>query len=137
MTFDRNKVWKDDVTLWSDSLKKYPMSFRIQNNLATAYVQSGETHLAEKAFLQSIKLNPGKAEAKINLAILYLNQGRLEEALRVIKDIDLKELRGPFVFFNLGVIYAKQGDLTKAIDFYQPRKTQTTPMRTSTWVWSI
>jgi protein O-mannosyl-transferase len=119
LTFVRNEVWKDDVTLWSDSLSKYPSSFRIQNNLATAYASSGQVDLAEAAFRESIRLGSDKPDAKINLALLCLNQGRQEEAVRWIKDIDLKNVRGAYLFFNLGVIYAKNGSLGKAIEAYQ------------------
>jgi Tfp pilus assembly protein PilF len=119
MTFARNRVWKDDITLWSDSLRKYPNSFRIQNNLATAYVNSGQVDLAEAAFQESIKLNPDKPETRINLALLCLNQGRLQDALHWIDGIDPASVRGPLGFFNLGVIYAKEGNLSKAIAAYQ------------------
>jgi Tfp pilus assembly protein PilF len=119
MTFKRNEVWKDDVTIWADSLKKYPLSFRVQNNLATAYANSGQIDLAEAAFRESIRLKPDKPDAKINLAILCLNQGRTGEASRWVEDIDPKDLRGPYAFFNLGVIYAKEGNLNKAIECYQ------------------
>jgi tetratricopeptide (TPR) repeat protein len=119
MTFVRNEVWKDDITLWSDSLRKYPNSFRIQNNVATAYANNGQLDLAEAAFRESARLKPDKPDTKVNLALLCLNQGRLEEALQWVEGIDQRNLRGPLVFFNLGVIYMKQGDLSKAIEFYQ------------------
>jgi tetratricopeptide (TPR) repeat protein len=53
------------------------------------------------------------------LALLCLRQGRLEEALHWVENIDPKDLRGPYLFFNLGVIYAKRGNLIKAIEYYQ------------------
>ena len=119
MTYERNKVWQDDATLWLDALEKYPSSFRVQNNLATAYAQSDRLDLAEGAFRESIRLNPKGLEAKVNLALLCLNQGRLNEAVRWAQEIDPKDVRDPYVFFNLGVIYAKQGNLDKARESYQ------------------
>src|SRR5437773_6776696 len=119
MTYERNKVWQDDATLWLDALEKYPSSFRVQNNLATAYAQSDRPDLAEGAFRESIRLNPKGLEAKVNLALLCLNQGRLNEAVLWAQEIDPKDVRDPYVFFNLGVIYAKQGNLAKARESYQ------------------
>ena len=119
MTYERNKVWQDDTTLWLDALEKYPSSFRIQNNLATAHTQSGRMDLAESAFRESIRLNPRGIEARVNLAVLCLNQGRLSEAVLWVQDVDSKDVKDPYVFFNLGVIYAKEGNLARATESYR------------------
>jgi protein O-mannosyl-transferase len=118
--YARNNVWKDDVTLWQDNVEKYPQSYRAQNNLGTAYVANGETELAEKAFRESIRLNPNFSGARINLALLYLREGRSREAIASVEGMEEDDLNlPPDVYFNLGVIYAKRGDLEKAIKNYR------------------
>jgi protein O-mannosyl-transferase len=119
-TYTRNEVWKDDVTLWQDNVEKYPQSYRAQNNLGTAFVAEGQTELAEKAFEESIRLNPNFSGARINLALLYLKEGRSQEAIESVEGMEEDNLDlPPDVYFNLGVVYAKRGQLQKAIKNYR------------------
>ena len=119
-SFTRNNAWKDDVTLWQDNAEKYPQSYRVQNNLGTACMASGETGLAEKAFQESIRLNPNFPGARINLALLYLREGRSQEAIEMAKGMEEDNLDLPSdIYFNLGVLYAKRGELEKAIKNYR------------------
>lgn len=41
-TFQRNRIWKDDITLWSDALRKSPRSMEVYTSLAIAYRRAGE-----------------------------------------------------------------------------------------------
>jgi tetratricopeptide (TPR) repeat protein len=76
--------------------------------------------LAEKAFRESIRLNPNYSGARINLALLYLREGRTQEAIEAVKGMEEDNLDlPPDIYFNLGVLYAKRGELEKAIKNYR------------------
>ncbi|MCI0423295.1 MAG: tetratricopeptide repeat protein [Acidobacteria bacterium] len=118
-TVERNRVWSDDVTLWTDNLQKYPNSARVLNNLGTAQAAAGQTLLAEELFRKALTLKPEFTEVRSNLALIELERGNLKQALHWLEGIkDTKQI-GAAVFFNMGVIYAKQGNFDKAIECYR------------------
>ena len=53
---------------------------RIQNLLGIVADHDGDYALAEEKYKRSLELNPNAVDSSINLAELYLKQGRLEEA---------------------------------------------------------
>ncbi len=118
LTFNRNKVWEDDFTLWQDNLTKYPQSHRVQNNFGVACGERGDSQLAEIAFLEALRLKPDFDEARSNLALLCLNSGRDGEALKWAEEVHQRNL-SPFAEFNLGIVYSKLGDYPKSILCYQ------------------
>lgn len=126
LSFARNEDWKDEITLWADNSRKYPMSFRALNNLGSAYAKAGRTTEAEEALKRALEVGPHYPPARANLGLLYLNQGRTREAVSVIRDFSefspTQTMRlsnfGAEVYFNFGVIYAKAEMLDLAIFHY-------------------
>ncbi len=118
LTFNRNKVWQDDFTLWQDNLTKYPQSPRVQNNFGVACTEKGNFQLAEVAFLEAIRLKPNFDEARSNLALLCLHPGRNREALKWAEEVR-KTILSADASFNLGTVYSKLGDYPKAIKYYR------------------
>jgi len=84
-TFERNAVWADDLSLWSDAAAKSPDKSRPHNNLGTALEERGRTSEAEERFLTALRLDPENAEASYNLGRLRLTQGRYLEALPLLR----------------------------------------------------
>lgn len=116
----RNQAWKDEISLWLDNAQKYPASFRAWNNLGTAYVKSGEVSLAEDAFRKALELAPEYPPARVNLAILWKDVGRLDEAYSLIESFRETKI-GTFsaeVYYNMGAIFASKGVLDSAIFHY-------------------
>src|SRR5262249_14508569 len=54
VTHARNRVWRDELALWSDSVAKSPGSARAQNNLGLALEAAGRLPEAERAFRAAI-----------------------------------------------------------------------------------
>src|SRR3989304_1204453 len=55
-SFKKNFVWKDELTLWEDVVKKNPDKERGHNNLGIAYYELGRMDEAIKEYQQAIKL---------------------------------------------------------------------------------
>ena len=121
LTFQRNRVWKDEVSLWENNLQRYPGSVRVLTNLSSAYIKAGKPYLAEQTMTRAFKTDPSYLEARTNLALFYLGQNKVDEAVSLIDAVPMprREMVGSTIFFNFGVIYAKAGQLQKAIDHYR------------------
>lgn len=126
LSWSRNQAWRDEVTLWSDNASKYPNSVRSWTNLGSAYIQTGQAGLAQDAFRRAFEADSDYPLARANLGLALLNQGRIEDALAVIRDFSEIPKPGarpvPYftaeVYFNFGVIYAKAGMIEEAISHY-------------------
>ena len=120
LSFRRSQVWLNEISLWSDNVQKYPASFRSWNNLGTAYVKSGQASLAEAAFKRALDREPEYPPARVNLAILWKDGGRLEEAYSLVENFREKKI-GTFsaeIYYNMGAIFASKGAVDWAIFHY-------------------
>ena len=123
LTYQRNKVWKDEVTLWNDAVGKSPHKARPYNNLGFAYYIQGNFIQAISDYNKAIEIDPNLAETYVGRGLIYANQGNLPQAIsdynRAI-DInpayaDAYNNRGIF-YFHLGNFTHAISDLTKAIE---------------------
>jgi len=80
-TYTRNKVWKDEITLNLDCLKKSPNKMRVHHNLAYAYEMHWELEKAIQHYRRAIELNPNNIESRMNLATILARKGRYQEAI--------------------------------------------------------
>jgi tetratricopeptide (TPR) repeat protein len=114
-TYERNTIWNDDVTLWSDTVKKSPQKVRAHNNLGNALRRQGKNEEAIIHFNKALQLNPAYAKAHNNLGTALASQGKTDEA---IKHFGIALYINPgyaAAHSNLGVALAGRGELQKAI----------------------
>ena len=67
-TWQRNEVWRTNISLWKDTVEKSPGKFRVWNNLGDAYAKSGNCEEAVRCFKKTIVLEPLCWAAHVNLA---------------------------------------------------------------------
>ena len=73
-TYQRNLLYRDEVSLWSDTVQKSPDKARPRNNLGHAYAMQGDWERAIEEFRTAVQLDPDYALAKKNLRDAYLHQ---------------------------------------------------------------
>ncbi len=74
----------------------------------------GDLKGAEEEFKKALKLNPGKPELYVNLAIIRMKQEKWNEAEKFLKKaLKIKPLMGE-AHLDLGVVYLKLGKLKEA-----------------------
>ena len=85
---ERNHVWKDDLSLWSDIVKKSSYKARPYNNLARAhsnlglaYSRQGQKGMAIAQHKQALEVNPYFVDAHNNLGVCYFDKGRIDKAI--------------------------------------------------------
>ncbi|OGL41021.1 MAG: hypothetical protein A2043_01930 [Candidatus Schekmanbacteria bacterium GWA2_38_9] len=119
LTFSRNTVWKDGLTLWLDTIKKSPEDCLVHNNLGTIYIDKGDHEKGLKHIKEALEINPYYWDAHFNLATIYSKKGKYEQALKELKTV--LELNPNFfrAYINAGNIYRQIGATDKAIEAYK------------------
>ncbi|HZH55221.1 MAG TPA: hypothetical protein VFD72_06180, partial [Sphingobacteriaceae bacterium] len=77
---ERNKVWRNDLSLWKDVTEKSPGNGRGFMNYGLALMARGEFAAAEENFLQAQSRNPDYSLVYINLGILKNAMGEASTA---------------------------------------------------------
>ncbi len=89
ISHQRTKVWKNNITLWSDVIKKYPDHRLAYCNRASSYYESGKFDSALLDCNQCIRINPDLHESYNNRGLANLassnNQTALEDFSRAIE----------------------------------------------------
>jgi protein O-mannosyl-transferase len=118
LTYRRNFIWKDELTLWNDVVRKSPHKARPYNSRGLAYQNQGDFSQAISDYNQALQINPNYAKAYNNRGNIYYNQGNLSQAL---SDCDQAIKINPNyakAYSNRGDIYYDQGNLGQAISDY-------------------
>lgn len=82
VTRARNKVWRTEESLWTDTVAKSPHNGRAWMNLGVAKMAKGEFQEAETCFQLARIWAPSYSLVYVNLGILYSAESRGEEAER-------------------------------------------------------
>jgi len=118
LTFQRNKVWRDEITLFNDTVQKSPHKARPYSSLGVAYIDQGNFTRALFDLNKVIAIDPSFRHAYFNRGAFYEMQGDLA---RAISDYDQAIKINPMdaeAYFNRGNIYNKQNDPARAVSDY-------------------
>lgn len=113
-SFKRSLVWKDDLTLWQDTVVKSPSSKYAHYNLALAYREKGDVNKAITDFEEAIRLDPAYEDAHYNLAWVYDYAGDHDRAIAHYRDTIRLNPASADAYFNIGLIYRKEGLFNEA-----------------------
>ncbi len=114
LTFERNKVWQDEIVFWEDVVRKSPHKSRPYDNLAQSYLAAGNSEKAVENLHKALAINPHNAATYTNLGVAYLGLGNNEEALRQF-DRALRILSDSgWAWNNRGVVFLNLGNETEA-----------------------
>jgi protein O-mannosyl-transferase len=127
-TFQRNRVWATEATLWTDTVTKSPNLSRPWNNLASVYIRQNEPRRAVAALVNSYNLSPGNIATCRNLALALDRLGSYDGRFR--SGADLLDGQGRVrpdrmtewygvVLNNLGLAAEVLGNRQAAIDRFR------------------
>ena len=85
MTFARNRIWMDEIALWTDTVEKSPGKARPHNNLGYLFNQDKQYEKARRTLSRAIEVFPDYPEAMVNLAISYKNLDDLSQAEEICR----------------------------------------------------
>ncbi len=118
-TVQRNAVWADPVTLWTDVVKKSPQKVRPHNNLSSLYIDGNQVPLALRHAGEAVRLDPENADARFNMGSALLRGGRMDEAEASFEEALRIDPEYAKAHTNLGGIRFHQGDVDRALDHWQ------------------
>lgn len=122
-TFQRNKVWNDELLLWEDTSKKSPDKSRVLNNLATSYISCGLPEEAAAPLLRAVEKQPGATDNLNNLGALLdqlpMYRGRYTNGRQYLyagTRVNMRFLNNWFANTqnNLGLVYEHLGNKVSA-----------------------
>jgi len=118
-TIDRNRDWKDGMTLWGATVKTVPRCARAQNNLGFYYLNRKQYPEAMTHLTAATGIKPGYAEPYNNLGLVFSALGDQSRAIAsFIKAFKLNhQYYDPL--YNLANALERQGSYNSAIWFYE------------------
>lgn len=88
-------------------------------NLGQMYAQLKLPDRAMEMYRKALEQNPGDRDALVNLGVLLLQQGRVDESIAVLEQARVVDDRFAPTFFNLGLAYEKAGRRSDAMEAYR------------------
>ena len=117
-SWERNKVWSNDITLWSDNVKKSPQKARPHYNLGRALSAQGRIDEAIEHYLTALKINPNFAKAHNNLGRALREKGQKINAIdQYVIALKINPNMAS-AHYNLGNALSDQGKQAEAIEHY-------------------
>lgn len=118
MTYERNEIWKDDFSLWNDSVSKSPNKARALNNRGIAFFEKQMNYQALKDYNKVISLQPNYAVAYYNRGNIFKNEKQLQKAIIEYNkaiELDPNHFRA---YNNRGAVFKDQKKLQSALEDY-------------------
>ncbi|MEW6570845.1 MAG: tetratricopeptide repeat protein [Nitrospirota bacterium] len=94
LTFSRNHVWRDSVTLWEDTIKKSPSNLRAMIAMGNTYLRLSDAEGAERYYRKAVQIGSRDkrmqffSDAAYSLGMVYLFKGDLGKAKELIDKLD-------------------------------------------------
>jgi|JI8StandDraft_1071087.scaffolds.fasta_scaffold32174_2 tetratricopeptide (TPR) repeat protein len=118
-SWTRTAVWKDSVTLWTDTIARFPNRIAIaHDNLGLALADRGKIEEAIAQHREAIRLNGNYSKAHNNLGAVLAPLGRLDEAIAEYRKALALDARNADAHNNLGAALATQNKFDEAIRHY-------------------
>lgn len=118
-TVQRNMVWKNELSLWLDAVKKEPGGATPHSQLGVAYTDLGDVAKALEQFQIALRINPDFPDPYANIGLLYYKMNQVDKAIEYFhKALQLKPA-SPETHNNIGLAYASLGKLDQAVASFQ------------------
>ena len=114
-TYERNSVWGDNVTLWTDCVEKSPGKARPHYNLGYALASRENLKEATIQYFEALQIKPDYADAHYNLGNALVKQGRTAEAIEHYTKTLQIDKDYVNAYSNLGYALIDQGKIDEAI----------------------
>ena len=115
LTYIRNFIWQDELTLWSDVMRKSPNKARPYNNRGVAYDKLGNFIQAVSDYNEAIARDPNSANAYNNRGVTCGKQGNSVQAISDYSKAIAINPNYANAYNNRGVTHYNQGNFIQSI----------------------
>lgn len=124
-TFTRNTIWKNDYTLWSDTINKTPQNIRVRNNIGNAYYERGSSEYSNNDYNAAIQylnsaiaINPSDTRSYNLRGVIYHLKGENDKAINNYNMAMAFNPNDAVFYNNRGLAYHSKGEYEKALRDY-------------------
>ncbi len=113
LSYGRNKVWSDPVTLWQDTAAKSPNKSRPHFQLAFAYYSQGQCDEASREYQRASEVSKPDAALYVDWALAEDCARRPQKALDLLQKAAAIE-KTAHIYSQIGMLHAKQNQRAEA-----------------------
>ena len=117
-TVERNRDWRDGMTLWGSVLKRTPECARAHDNMGTEYFKRKEYASALSHYQWAVRIRPDHAIFHNNLGMAYGALGDIENARKAFEKAIMLNPQLAKSYVSLGMIFCIKKDYEKAVHFF-------------------
>jgi tetratricopeptide (TPR) repeat protein len=117
-TYQRNQIWQDPVTFWTDCVTKSPNKWRPQHNLGVALYAAGDITGAISQYETAIRIDPDHSISYNTLGSALLKQGKTDEAVKNFRRALAINPNFVDAYNNLGSALLDQGKIDEALQCF-------------------
>lgn len=110
----RNRDWRDDLTLYTQTLRLEPGAYWIRNNLGMVYWDRGDASAAEREWREALREAPSAGVVCDNLGLLETARKHYPEAVDYLDRAIQIDPQDTVAHRSLGVAYHEMGRSTDA-----------------------
>lgn len=115
LTYQRNKIWKDDITLWSDNILKAPNKARPYGNRGIAYAKLKLWDKAIADYSKAIELYPNYGTTLYNRGMAYWTLKLYDKAIADYSRAIEVNRKNANAYYNRSAVYAALQQWDKTI----------------------
>ena len=116
LVYQRGAVWKDELSLWEDAVRKAPLMYRTHMHLGGALERQGRAQEALSRYRRAVELGPEVVEAHYNLGNALRVLESAEEAMAAYeRSLELDSGFAPSLI-NLSSMQLERGNLERTED---------------------
>ncbi len=119
LTVNRNRVWKNDKTVFHDAVSKSLTRMRSNHNLGSAQLAESNPGAAMRSFQRALIGDPGDWADRYNLGKIYFQAGKDAEAWELFEETARLNPGYAKAQDALGICLERKGDWEGAVRQYQ------------------
>lgn len=119
LTHLRNQDYRDELTIWADTVSKRPDNPRAHCNYGVFLGNRGQMQQARTHFTRAVELRPRYIDAWCNLGRILIDLGRPDDAIIAANCAMQLAPQYARAHFTMGLALASKGDAAGAIPYYR------------------
>ena len=127
---ERNRVWRDDLTLYLTTLKTDPDAYVMRLNLGTTYFSMHDFRSAVRELRIALQLKPGSPNVLNALGCVYLEKDQLDDASKAFQEAIAAKPTWTDPHFNYGRVLKKMNQDDAALAEFR-KAVETGPLNAS------